>query len=63
MIFSCKKHENTLNDINEVDQINLQIGNKMEKLKLFFAKGTLSPFFRICPKKEPNKRVFKSRKH
>ena len=26
---------------NEVDNIKLQIGNKVEKLKLFFAKGSL----------------------
>ena len=28
-------------DINEVDNIKLQIGNKIEKLKLFFAEGSL----------------------
>ena len=30
-----------LNDINEVDNIELQIGNKTEKLKLFFTEGCL----------------------
>ena len=29
------------NDINEVDNIKLPIGNKVEKLKLFFAEGFL----------------------
>ena len=29
------------NDINEVDNIKLQIGNKVEKLKLFFAEVSL----------------------
>ena len=29
------------NDINEVYNIKLPIGNKVDKLKLFFAKGSL----------------------
>ena len=49
MIFSCKKYENTrrkaLNDINEVDNTNFQTENKVEKLKLFFYKGSLGSFF------------------
>ena len=32
------------NDINEVDNIKLQIGNKVEKLKLFFAEGSLKTY-------------------
>ena len=44
-IFSCSKYYNirreAFNYINEVDNIKLQIGNKVEKLKLFFAKGSL----------------------
>ena len=39
MIFSCDKYDNIrrkgFNDINEVDNIKLQIGNKREILKLF----------------------------
>ena len=42
---SCNKYDNirrkAFNDINEVDNIKLQIGNKVEKLKLFFAKDSL----------------------
>ena len=45
IIFSCNKYDNirrkAFNDINEVDNIKLQIGNKVEKLKLFFAGGSL----------------------
>ena len=45
IIFSCNKYDNirrkTFNDINEVYNIKLQIGNKVEKLKLFFAEGSL----------------------
>ena len=45
IIFSCNKYANfrrkAFNDINEVDNIKLQIGNKLEKLKLFFAEGSL----------------------
>ena len=45
IIFSCNKYDNiwrkAFNDINEVDNIKLQIGNKVEKLKLFFAEGSL----------------------
>ena len=45
MIFSCDKYDNirkkAFNDINEADNIKLQIGNKTEKLKLFFAAGSL----------------------
>ena len=44
-IIFCNKYDNirrkVINDINEVDNIKLQIGNKVEKLKLFFAKGSL----------------------
>ena len=29
------------NDINDVDNIKLKIGNKVEKIKLFLAKGSL----------------------
>ena len=29
------------NNINEVDNINRQIGNKVEKLKLFFSEASL----------------------
>ena len=32
------------NDINEVDNIKLKIGNKVEKLKLFFAEGFLKTY-------------------
>ena len=43
--FSCSKYDNlrrkAFNDINEVDNIKLQIGNKVEKLKLFFAEVSL----------------------
>ena len=45
IIFSCNKYDNmqrkAFNDINEVDNIKLQIGNKAEKLILFFAEGSL----------------------
>ena len=45
MIFSCDKYDNIwkkpFKDLNEVDNIKLQIGNKIEKLKLFFAEGSL----------------------
>ena len=45
IIFSCNKYDNirkkAFNNINEVDNIKLQIGNKIEKLKLFFAEGSL----------------------
>ena len=48
MIFSCDKYENirrkTLNDKNELDNINFQTRNKTEKLKLFFAKGSSGSF-------------------
>ena len=44
IIFSCKKYDNirrkAFNDLNEVDNIKLPIGNKVEKLKLFL-KGSL----------------------
>ena len=44
IIFSCKKYDNirrrAFNNINEVDNIKLPTGNKVEKLKLF-AKGSL----------------------
>ena len=45
IIFSCNKYDNirkkAFNNTNEVDNIKLQIGNKIEKLKLFFAEGSL----------------------
>ena len=45
IIFSCNEYDNirrkALSKIQEVDKIKLQIGNKAEKLKLFFAKGSL----------------------
>ena len=45
IIFSCNKYDNirrkAFNDINKVDNIKLQIGNKVEKLKRFFAEGSL----------------------
>ena len=45
IIFSCNKFDNirrkAFNDINEVDKIKLQIGNKVEKLKFFFLEGSL----------------------
>ena len=45
IILSSNKYDNirrkAFNDINEVDNIKLQIGNKVEKLKLFFAEGSL----------------------
>ena len=43
--FSCNKYDNirrtAVNDVNEVDIIKLQIGNKVEKLKLLFAESSL----------------------
>ena len=43
--FSCNRYDKiqrkAFNNISEVDNIKLQIGNKLEKLKLFFAKGSL----------------------
>ena len=45
IIFSCNKYDNirrnAFNDINEVYNIKILIGAKVEKLKLFFAKGYL----------------------
>ena len=45
IIFSCNKYDNirkkAFNNTNEVDNIKLQIGNKTEKLKIFFAEGSL----------------------
>ena len=45
MIFSCDRYDNiqrkAFNDINEVDNIKLQIANKMEKLKVFFIEDFL----------------------
>ena len=45
IIFSCNKYDKirskVINNINGVDNIKLQIGNKVEKLKLFFAEGSL----------------------
>ena len=41
---SCKKYENlerkTLDDIKEVDDVNFQTGNKIEKRKLFFLESS-----------------------
>ena len=34
-------HKKSFNNINKVDNIKLQIGDKVEKLKLFFAEGSL----------------------
>ena len=49
-IFNCNKHDvirrKVFNDINEVDNIKLQIGIKVEKQKLLFAEGFLK--FLIC---------------
>ena len=46
IIFRCNKYDNILrkafSDINEVDNIKLQIWNKVEKQKLFFAEGSLN---------------------
>ena len=48
IIFSCNKYDNiwrkTFNDINKVDNIKLQIGNKVEKLKRFFGEGSWKAF-------------------
>ena len=45
IIFSCNKYNNiwrkAFNDINEVNNIKLQIGNKVEKLKRVFDEGSL----------------------
>ena len=45
MIFSCNKYENiqrkAFNDINEMGNIKLQMGNCIEKIKRLFAKGFL----------------------
>ena len=45
MIFSCDKYDNirkkAINGIKEVNNIKFQKGHKKEKLKLFFAKGSL----------------------
>ena len=45
IIFSCNKYDKfrrkAVNGWNEVDNIKLQIGNKVEKLKLFFVVGSL----------------------
>ena len=45
IIFGCNKYDNirrkAFNYINEVDNIKLQIGNKVEKLKIFFTEGSL----------------------
>ena len=45
MIFSCDKYDKIwkkpFKDLNEVDNIKLQIGNKIEKLKIFFAADSL----------------------
>ena len=44
---NCNKHDNirrkAFNDVNAADNIKLQIGNKVQKLKLFFADGSLKP--------------------
>ena len=45
IIFICNKYDNirseAFNDINEVDNIKLQIRNKVEELKLLSAEGSL----------------------
>ena len=45
MIFSCNEYDKiqrkSFSDINELDNIKLQLRNKVEKLKLFFAEGSL----------------------
>ena len=45
IIFSCNKYDNirrrAFNNINDVDNIKQQIRNKAEKLKIFFAEGSL----------------------
>ena len=45
IIFSCNKFDKirrkAFNDINEVEKIKLQIGNKVEKLKCFFLEDSL----------------------
>ena len=45
--FSCNKHYNirkkVFNDINAADNIKFQIGNKVQKLKLLLAEGSLKP--------------------
>ena len=45
MIFSCNEYDKNrrkaFSEINKVDNIKLQIGNKVEKLKMFFAEGSL----------------------
>ena len=45
IIFSCNKYDKirskVINNINGVDNIKLQIGYKVEKVKLFFAEGSL----------------------
>ena len=45
IIFRCNKYDEirrkAFNDINEVDNIKLQIVNKVEKLNIFFAEGSL----------------------
>ena len=38
IIFNIQRK--VINGINEVDNIKLQIGNKVEKLKPFFARGS-----------------------
>lgn len=42
--YSCKKYENiqrkTSDDINEVDDVNFQTGNQIEKQKLFFLESS-----------------------
>ena len=49
IIFSYNKYDNiwrkAFNDINEVDNIKLQVGKKVEKLKLFFAKSSLKDIY------------------
>ena len=45
IIFSCNRNGNirriAFNDTNEVESIKLQVENKIEKLKLFLAEGSL----------------------
>ena len=62
IIFSCQKCENirrkALNDVNEVNNIDFQKRNKIEKLKLLFVEGSLCSFVR-----EILVRVFESKKY
>ena len=52
-----------LNDINEVDHINFQTGNKIEKLKLKNFRKTLPKFLQVLFFRQFLVRVFESRKY